>query len=262
MLYSWGFHYDDVDPEIVRLDLEDFPARHGNLPLWGSATRPGAVAASSLTPGVVAPEAAAVSVPVLVAMGERDVIADPKGEPRAYLSSNSVDVFVCQRMGHMHNFAGTRELFWQRIESWAEWVAIAAGSAAADRRQTAAASLPVPDHVDPIGFAEHRAGGSCRARVGIEAKTGQGRRGHESGLRLESRQMHARAGVRPMRERHVLSGIGSPEIEAVRLGEHSRISIRRGDGENDEVSTLDRGSCDHDVAGREAVDAHHRRLEP
>jgi hypothetical protein len=25
-------------------------------------------------------------------------------------------------MGHMHNFAGTRELFWRRIEAWADWV--------------------------------------------------------------------------------------------------------------------------------------------
>ena len=58
-------------------------------------------------------------------MGERDVIADPKGEPRAYLSARSVDLFICPRMGHMHNFAGTRELLWQRIETWAEWVRVA-----------------------------------------------------------------------------------------------------------------------------------------
>jgi alpha-beta hydrolase superfamily lysophospholipase len=122
--YGWGFHYDDVDPELVRQDLEDFPTRHGNLPPWGSATRPDAVAASSLTPGVIAPEAAAVEVPVLVAMGERDVIADPKGEPRAYLSATSVDLFICPRMGHMHNFASTREHFWKRIDTWAAWVRV------------------------------------------------------------------------------------------------------------------------------------------
>ena len=80
---------------------------------------------SCLAPGAIAPEAAAVLAPVLVAMGERDVIADPKGEPRAYLSARSVDLFICPRMGHMHNFAGTRELLWQRIETWAEWVRVA-----------------------------------------------------------------------------------------------------------------------------------------
>jgi pimeloyl-ACP methyl ester carboxylesterase len=75
-----------------------------------------------MAPGAIAPEAAAVGSPVLVAMGERDVIADPRGELRAYQSASSVDFFVCPRMGHMHNFAGTRELFWRRIETWADWV--------------------------------------------------------------------------------------------------------------------------------------------
>ena len=119
---GWGFFYDDVDPELVRSDLDDFPTRNGNVPTWASGTLPAAVAASCLTPGAVAPEAAAVRVPVLAAFGERDVCADPKGEPRAYLSATSVDLFSCPRMGHMHNFAGTRELFWRRIETWSEWV--------------------------------------------------------------------------------------------------------------------------------------------
>jgi pimeloyl-ACP methyl ester carboxylesterase len=119
---GWGFFYDDVDAEVVRDDLQDFPTRNGQIPPWASATLPGPVAAWCLAPGAVAPEAAAVTAPVLVAMGERDVIADPKGEPRAYLSAPSVDLFVCPRMGHMHNFASTRELFWKRIETWAQWV--------------------------------------------------------------------------------------------------------------------------------------------
>jgi hypothetical protein len=59
---------------------------------------------------------------VLVAMGERDVIGDPRGELRAYQSASSVDFYVCPRMGHMHNFAGTREMFWRRIEDWSTWV--------------------------------------------------------------------------------------------------------------------------------------------
>jgi alpha-beta hydrolase superfamily lysophospholipase len=121
---GWGFHYDDVDPAIVREDLDAFPTRNGNVPAWASGTLPGAVASWCMAPGAIAPEAAAVRSPVLVAMGERDVIADPKGEPRAYLSATSVDLYVCPRMGHMHNFAGTRELFWHRIETWAAWVGV------------------------------------------------------------------------------------------------------------------------------------------
>ena len=90
---------------------------------WGSLTTPGAVAQSCLTPGTVAPEAAAVTVPVLVGMGERDTCADVAGEPRAYRSANSVDIFVCPRMSHMHNFAGTRVWFWERIARFADWAA-------------------------------------------------------------------------------------------------------------------------------------------
>jgi hypothetical protein len=129
---GWGFHYDDVDPAIVADDLAHFargihdPSLHEGFTRnpWNSFTTPGAVAHSCLTPGTVAPEAAAVTSPVLVALGERDVSTDPRGELRAYKSSASVDFFICPRMGHMHNFAGTRELFWQRIATWAEWVRV------------------------------------------------------------------------------------------------------------------------------------------
>jgi pimeloyl-ACP methyl ester carboxylesterase len=119
---AWGFHYDDVDEAVVRSDM----VRDVDLPAWASATLPSPTAIACLAPGAVAPEAAAIRSPVLVAMGERDVIADPKGEPRAYQSASSVDLFVCPRMGHMHNFASTRELFWARIETWADWVRCAA----------------------------------------------------------------------------------------------------------------------------------------
>jgi hypothetical protein len=124
---AWGFHYADVDAATLAADMQ----RDTELPAWASATIPGAVGSSCLAPGAIAPEAAAVLAPVLVAMGERDVVADPKGEPRAYLSATSVDLFVCPRMGHMHNFAGTRELMWQRIETWAEWARVVKRSGAA-----------------------------------------------------------------------------------------------------------------------------------
>jgi len=119
---AWGFHYDDVEPAIVRRDMDDYPARGGNLPPWGSATVPMTVALWSVTPGGTWAEAAAVRTPVLVALGERDVLLDPRGETRAYESSPSVDFFVCPRMAHMHNFAGTRELLWQRLDTWGTWV--------------------------------------------------------------------------------------------------------------------------------------------
>jgi pimeloyl-ACP methyl ester carboxylesterase len=119
---AWGFHFDDIDPAVVRRDVHDFPFRDGEVPPWGSSSIPLTVALWCMAPGGALAEAAAIRCPVLVALGERDVLVDPRGEPRAYESASSVDLFVCPRMGHMHNFAGTRELFWRRIETWANWV--------------------------------------------------------------------------------------------------------------------------------------------
>jgi alpha-beta hydrolase superfamily lysophospholipase len=119
---AWGFHYDDVDPAVVKRDMDDYPARHGDLPPWGSASVPGTAVLWSVAPGSILAEAAAIRCPVLVALGERDVVVDPRGELRAFASSPSVDFFECPRMAHMHNFAGTRELFWRRLDTWAMWV--------------------------------------------------------------------------------------------------------------------------------------------
>lgn len=119
---AWGFHFDDMDPAVVARDMEDYPARKGELPAWGSATIPSPLVLWCVTPGAVLAEAAAITAPVLVASGERDVLVDPRGEVRAYASSPSVDLFVCPKMAHMHNFAGTREVLWARLETWAGWV--------------------------------------------------------------------------------------------------------------------------------------------
>ncbi len=75
---AWGFHYDDVDPDVVRRDLDDYPARHGAVPPWGSSTVPFTVALWCMSPGGTLAEAAAVRCPVLVALGERDVLVDPR----------------------------------------------------------------------------------------------------------------------------------------------------------------------------------------
>jgi pimeloyl-ACP methyl ester carboxylesterase len=114
----WFWFYDDVgaDSSLVGGMADGAPANP-----WISPTLPG-VMMSAQTPGSVYSEAAAVTVPVLLAFGERDVCSDPRSEPRAYRSAASIDLFICPRMGHMHNFAGNRQVLWQRIETWAHWV--------------------------------------------------------------------------------------------------------------------------------------------
>jgi pimeloyl-ACP methyl ester carboxylesterase len=119
---AWGFYYDDVDRELIERDLQGFPQRRGEVPIWASATLPGAAAAACVTPGTVTPEAAVITVPILIAMGERDVVPNPRLEATAYLAATSIDLFVCPRMGHMHNFAGTRHQLWERLDNWVDWV--------------------------------------------------------------------------------------------------------------------------------------------
>jgi hypothetical protein len=115
---QWNFHYDDVPPEVRARDL----ATTGEPPPWRSATIPEAVF-WMLAPGALGPEAAAIVVPVLSAFGERDVAEDPRLEHKAFRHAVDFSSFICPRMGHMHNFASTRELLWTRLHHWGAHVA-------------------------------------------------------------------------------------------------------------------------------------------
>jgi pimeloyl-ACP methyl ester carboxylesterase len=115
---EWLYHYDDEPTEIVKQDMN----RSGNLPQWRSATLPGLILWVT-APGAIAAEAAAIVVPVLAAFGERDVLEDPRSEPKAYRNSVDICTFICPRMAHMHNFASTREVLWSRIDQWGAHVA-------------------------------------------------------------------------------------------------------------------------------------------
>jgi len=122
--FVYPFHWEDVPADILAADMSGgYPLRK-TAPAWGSLTVP-PCAVTMMTPGVVAAEAAAVKVPVLVGVGERDVCPEPHAEPSAYKGSNDVSLFIVPRMAHMHNFASTRTQLWSRIESWSRRVASA-----------------------------------------------------------------------------------------------------------------------------------------
>ncbi len=123
---TWAFHWDDEPAEIVAADMSPPPG--SPLPIWRSTSVPGC-AMLMVNPGTVAAEAAAIDVPVMIAVGERDVTPDPWAEPAAFPASNDISVFVCPQMAHMHNFAATRERFWARLHHWGTGVAAANASA-------------------------------------------------------------------------------------------------------------------------------------
>jgi pimeloyl-ACP methyl ester carboxylesterase len=117
-----AFHWEDTPAHLIEADMAPKPPTLGPLPPWGSATFP--EGGLSLTPGGLSREAAAVEAPVLIAIGERDVCQDPVREFAAFQSSRDVSVFLGRRMAHMHNFAGTREELWRRLDAFVRQVAV------------------------------------------------------------------------------------------------------------------------------------------
>jgi hypothetical protein len=118
------FHHADEPAELVVMDMTRAPTAAGSP--WSAEHMPGGPAVADsrgpLGPGVVAAEAAAITVPVFVGCGEIDVVGDPWSEPTAYRGSRDVTVAVYERMAHMHNFAPTREELWRRLATWARGI--------------------------------------------------------------------------------------------------------------------------------------------
>jgi pimeloyl-ACP methyl ester carboxylesterase len=116
--WAWAFHWDEEQPPaLVTADIAaGLPVRQ-SAPPWASLTVPGCVY-SLVEPGVVAKEAAAIDVPVLVTVGERDLTLGLTEELGAFTGTGDLAGFVQPRSAHMHNFAGTRELLWRRIDAF------------------------------------------------------------------------------------------------------------------------------------------------
>jgi pimeloyl-ACP methyl ester carboxylesterase len=129
--FRFCFHWPDQDAGLIDADLASYQpfsgvVRGDDSTPWGSATVP-PCALTMLADGAVATDAAVIDVPVFIACGERDVVADPWAEPTAYRGSGDVSVFVVDRMSHMHNFAPTRQVLWDRLGSFANAVTPSGG---------------------------------------------------------------------------------------------------------------------------------------
>jgi pimeloyl-ACP methyl ester carboxylesterase len=117
--FLYPFHCEDVPKDIVEADLAGgYPLRQ-TPPSWGSATVPRCVVAM-MSRGYVAEEAASVDVPVFLGFGERDVSETPHNEPTMFPRATDITVFVVPQMAHMHNFASTRRLLWERSLDWVD----------------------------------------------------------------------------------------------------------------------------------------------
>jgi pimeloyl-ACP methyl ester carboxylesterase len=79
----------------------------------------GIVGLTSMIPGSVDAEMAAIDVPVFLALGEHDIAGAPHGIPAAFPGSKDFTLFVLPGTGHNHNVAPERELLWDRFVVWA-----------------------------------------------------------------------------------------------------------------------------------------------
>jgi pimeloyl-ACP methyl ester carboxylesterase len=79
----------------------------------------GVVGLTSMIPGSVDAEMAAVDVPVFLGLGEHDIAGDPHTIPACFTACNDFTLFVLPGTGHNHNVAPNRELLWERFAVWA-----------------------------------------------------------------------------------------------------------------------------------------------
>ena len=79
----------------------------------------GVVGLTSMIPGSVDAEMAAVDVPVFLGIGEHDIAGDPHAIPACFPACRDFTLFVLPGTGHNHNVAPDRELLWERFVVWA-----------------------------------------------------------------------------------------------------------------------------------------------
>lgn len=80
-------------------------------------------AAMSIVPGNVAPEAAALDVPVFLGMGERDMVGPTHQVPAAFTGSQDVSLCILAETGHSHFLFPARLRLFERLAAWLRYIA-------------------------------------------------------------------------------------------------------------------------------------------
>jgi alpha-beta hydrolase superfamily lysophospholipase len=80
-------------------------------------------AAMSMVPGNVAPEAAALDVPVFLGIGERDMVGPTHQVPAAFTGSRDVSLCILPEAGHSHFLFPARARLFDRLAAWMRYFA-------------------------------------------------------------------------------------------------------------------------------------------
>lgn len=77
----------------------------------------------SMLPGNIAPEAAQITVPVFLGLGDKDMAGSPHAIPAAFPCSRDVSLLVLPGTGHNHFVFASRHLLFERLAVWARMIA-------------------------------------------------------------------------------------------------------------------------------------------
>lgn len=77
----------------------------------------------SMLPGNIATEAAQISVPVFLGLGDKDMAGSPHAIPAAFGNSKDVSLLILPATGHNHFVFASRHLLFERLATWARTVA-------------------------------------------------------------------------------------------------------------------------------------------
>lgn len=108
------FHVPDVPEDLFGYDEQHCHALISRV-----------TGVDGMTPGISKELADRIEAPVFLGFGDSDVSRDPRAEPSGYPGSRDITVVVLPRMAHMHNFADTRQVLWERFR---RWIPVAAGT--------------------------------------------------------------------------------------------------------------------------------------
>lgn len=76
----------------------------------------------SMVPNNVGPEAAQISVPVFIGVGDKDMVGPPHQVPAAFTASQDVTLYVQPGAGHSHFLFPSRTQLFERLAAWAHTV--------------------------------------------------------------------------------------------------------------------------------------------
>jgi pimeloyl-ACP methyl ester carboxylesterase len=104
----WRAHYlPDTDEDLIAYDdeqIQTLVSRNAGIDV--------------MTHGFTRPFAEQVTSPVLIAFGDRDIVATPQEQPRAYTSSQHITLTVIPDTAHLANFLPNRAILWDRTLAW------------------------------------------------------------------------------------------------------------------------------------------------